>query len=335
MSLYPIFYINMIPKKLKLGDTIMIISPSKSLSIAKNQTIKNAEETLKKLWFKVVFSKKCKEVDLFNSSSIKSRIEDLHEAFINPKINWILVFSWGFNINQLLSYIDYNIIKNNPKIICWYSDTTVLLNTITTKTSLITYLWPNFYSLSFKEWIEYTLNYFKKCLMYKNSFSIKHSENYYDDSLKKKLILQKNTNFWNINNGKVTWKLIWWNLCSFNLLHGTIFMPDISETIICIEDDNIMWEYFCEEFDRNLQSLIHQKNFSKIKWIIFWRFQNSSHINLKKLNYIISTKKELDNLPIIANVDFWHTLPMITLTIWGIVKLDINNTKSSIEILKH
>ena len=53
------------------------------------------------------------------------------------------------------------------------------------------------------------------------------------------------------------------------------------------------------------------------------------------LTQIIKTKKELDNIPVIANVDFGHTDPKVTFPMGGIVSVDINSSNSKITILEH
>jgi muramoyltetrapeptide carboxypeptidase len=45
-------------------------------------------------------------------------VEDIHEAFKDKNIKAILTVIGGFNVNQILEYIDYDLIKNNPKILC-------------------------------------------------------------------------------------------------------------------------------------------------------------------------------------------------------------------------
>ena len=50
---------------------------------------------------------------------------------------------------------------------------------------------------------------------------------------------------------------------------------------------------------------------------------------------IIKTKKELDNIPIIANVDFGHTYPKITFPIGGEANLIVEETKVKLELVKH
>lgn len=51
----------------------------------------------------------------------------------------------GYNCNQLLPHIDYDLIKNNPKKLCGFSDITALLNAIYAKTGIITYYGPHFF----------------------------------------------------------------------------------------------------------------------------------------------------------------------------------------------
>jgi len=326
-----------IPLKLKQGDEIRIVAPARSLSLLSEDLIKRAKENFEKQGFKITFSKNCKEIDMFNSSSIKSRIEDLHEAFSDKNVKAIFAVIGGFNSNQLLKYLDYNLIKNNPKILCGYSDITALANAITAKTGLITYSGLHFSTWGMKKEFEYNLEYFRKCLVGEDEFEVKPSKTWsddiwYKDQENRKLI--ENEGFIIMNKGEAKGTIFGGNLCTFNLLQGTEFMPDISNSILFIEDDDFAGEDFDIEFDRNLQSLIHQPNFKKVKGIVIGRFQKGSKMNLEKLKYIIETKEELKNLPIIANVDFGHTNPLITFPIGGTVKLKVDD-KVELFILNH
>ena len=120
---------NIIPEKLKIGDEIRVIAPSRSASILSDATVSIASKGLKKLGFKVSFGKNIySEFDKnYACGSIKERVGDLHEAFLNKNIKAVLTAIGGFNSNQILDYINYDLIKNNPKIICGFSDITALL----------------------------------------------------------------------------------------------------------------------------------------------------------------------------------------------------------------
>jgi len=87
----------MIPKKLSHGDEIRVISPARSMSILSKELKDIAINRLRKLGFKLSFSKNSDETNDFNSSSIKSRIEDLHEVFLDKNVKAILTTIGGFN----------------------------------------------------------------------------------------------------------------------------------------------------------------------------------------------------------------------------------------------
>lgn len=310
-----------IPEKLKKGDKIRIIAPARSLGIINEETRCIANKCLEELGLEIDFAKNCESIDEFNSSSIEERISDLHEAFLDKSVKGILTVIGGHNSNQLLKYIDYNLIKNNPKILCGYSDITALANTIYQKTGLVTYSGPHYSTFGMKKGIEYTVEYFKKCLFIDESFQVIPSKEWSDEAWfldQENRMFYKNYGYKVINKGKATGKIIGGNLCTLNLLQGTEFMPDLTDAVLFIEDDELT---FSENFDRDLQSLIHQPNFHGVKGIILGRFQIASKINEDTLTKIIKSKRELSKIPIVSQIDFGHTTPHITFPIGGEVQL--------------
>ena len=86
-----------------------------------------------------------------------------------------------------------------------------------------------------------------------------------------------------INNGVAEGTILGANLCTFNLLQGTEYMPDLKNSVLFLEDDETSKQY---DFDRNLQSLIHLSAFSGVKGIVIGRFQKASGMTDDKLkNY--------------------------------------------------
>lgn len=132
--------------------------------------------------------------------------------------------------------------------------------------------------------------------------------------------------------GKAKGHIIGGNLNSFAVLKGTEFMPDLKDSILFLEDDEVSEPRI---FNRDLQSLIHLPNFNKVKAIVIGRFQNASKMSNALLTKIINTKKELDNIPVISNVNFGHTTPQITYPIGGTAKLSAERDSVKLEILKH
>ena len=120
----------MIPKKLKKGSQIRVVSPAMSLRIISQENRWVANNTLLQMGLNVSFSKRAEEMTNWVSSRIESRVSDLHEAFGDKKVNAVFSTIGGFNSNQLLPHLNYNLIKKNPKIFCGYSDITALCNAI-------------------------------------------------------------------------------------------------------------------------------------------------------------------------------------------------------------
>lgn len=309
-------------QKLKPGDEIRILSPSRSMSIIAKEQRKLTEQRLSEMGLTVTYSKHCEESDAFSSSSIESRIQDLHEAFLDPNVSGILTTIGGYNCNQLLSYIDYDIIASNPKRLCGYSDITALSSAIYAKTGLITYSGPHYSTFGMLHGIEYTTEYFYKMMFQEEAVSVLPSAEWSDDAW---YMDQENRTFiqndgpYVINEGKAEGVIIGGNLCTLNLLHGTEFMPSLAGAILFLEDD---LESQPPTFDRDLQSLIHQPGFNDVKGIVIGRFQPSSQMNRQLLHDIIKSKKELEHLPVVADVNFGHTSPQITIPVGGEATLE-------------
>ncbi|MNW52499.1 putative murein peptide carboxypeptidase [compost metagenome] len=325
----------MIPEKLLKGDVIRVISPARTLSIISDDTRNLATQNLtNELGLKVTFSKYANDLDDFMSTSIEKRVEDLHEAFLDKNVKAVITSIGGFNCNQLLSYIDYSIIKNNPKIFCGYSDITAISNAIFKKSDLVTYYGPHFSTFGMKKGLDYTTEYFNKCLMLTSPYRIDSSKYWSDDEWyinQEKRFFIKNSGCKIINKGIARGQLVGGNLSTFNLLQGTQYMPDLKNKVVFLEDCDLSSP---EVFDRQLQSVIHQANFSEVRALLLGRFQRKSNMKYEYIYKILKTKRELNNIPVIIDLDFGHTTPTISLPIGGVIDIKASNTVE-IEVLKH
>ena len=310
----------MIANKLKPGDEIRVVAPSRSQAIIWEHAHHHAMDFWINSGFNLTFSKNCRELDKYQSSSIASRVEDLHEAFRDPNVKMIITSIGGFNANQLLPYLDYDLIAKNPKIVCGYSDITILLNAIYAKTGLVTYYGPHYSTFGFDGEPEYTKKVFLDCLTKDEPLRITPSETagqYY--------VLQEGVCEGNVIGG---------NLCTVNLLQGTSYMPDIRDKVLFIEDDNIMGKYFSYEFERNLQSLLQIEGADTVKGIVFGRFEESCGMTLERITDIIRDKMP-KGIPVVFGVDFGHIFPIITFPIGGTVKITACKDGTEIQLLAH
>ena len=323
------------PKKIKKGAHIRIIAPVRSLKLLSDDSKKEAIAQLEKIGFKLSFGKHVDEIDEFNSSSIESRIEDLHDAFTDKTVDAILTVIGGYNSNQLLQHIDYELIAQNPKIICGFSDVTALANAITTKTGMITYIGPHFSSWGMRYGFEYSLENFAKCCMEETAFDLLSSKKWSDDPWyidQEKRDFISNDGYWVLNSGHAVGRVVGGHVRCLNVLQGTQYWPGLNDTILILEEDA---EINPPLFDRQLQSLVHQLDFSGVKGILIGRFQKETKMTKELLQKIISTKKELQGIPIIANMDFGHTTPIATMPIGGSLEIFATIDNAKIRIIEH
>jgi len=322
-----------IPQKLKQGDGIRVIAPSSSMNqpYITKEIKEEATRQLDDMGLRLSFGKHVNEIDEFGSSSVEHRIEDLHAAFSDPNVKAILAVTGGFNANGLLGQIDYGLIRKNPKILCGYSDITVLQNAIYRKTGLVTYSGPHYFTFGVKHDVAYTKDYFGKCLFEAKPFRVKPAGRLDERSDKRATYVSyQNSGPWPIRNGEARGKIIGGNLCTFNLLQGTEFMPRFKNSILFIEDDS---ESDMHSFARDLQSVFQMPDADSVRGLVLGRFQEDSAISRDTLMKMLKTVVKHD-MPIIANADFGHTYPLITFPVGGTAKI-IASESPQINILKH
>lgn len=266
---------------------------------------------------------------------MRSRIEDLHEAFADPTVDAILTVFGGFNTNQLLDHIDWELISANPKVLCGYSDITALQNAILARAGLVTYSGPHYSTFGMRDHFKQTLEWFEACLFGDQPLVLQPSRQWSNDPWfvdQDNRTLERNDGWWVIQPGRASGQLVGGNLCTFNLLQGTRYMPELSDAIVLVEDDA---ESQPHHFDRDLQSLLQQPGADRLQGVLVGRFERASGMTRDALTQIVGTKRQLRGVPVIANVDFGHTDPLVTLPIGGRADITAEGRSAQITITEH
>ena len=128
------------PKKLNKGDTIGIIALSGAIESIEN--VFNAQKYFEKKGYKIVLSKNIFDKNRYLAGTDEKKVEELHRFFSDPKINMILCARGGYGAIRLLDKIDFELIKNNPKIFAGYSDVSAIQAMIYKKTGLVSFYSP-------------------------------------------------------------------------------------------------------------------------------------------------------------------------------------------------
>lgn len=325
----------MIPRRLASGCTVRAIAPSCSRAYAMHHdNTQWINERFTAMGLRLQYGEHVDELDDFDSSPIASRLADLHAAFADPEVDGIISVIGGFNANELLPYLDWDLIAANPKVFCGYSDFTVLANAIYARTGLITYVGAHWSSFGMRDHFEPTGQWFRQAT-HEMSWSIEHGTEFTDDLWfmdQEHRIIHGTDGPWIINPGQTTGRVIGGNLGTLRLLQGGDMMPELAGSLLFLEDDGAA---DADEFARSLASLLQMPGAEKIRGLAIGRFQLESKITRSLLEQVLAKHPRLSSVPVVANLDFGHTSPMFTLPIGGWATLDTDNGSVRLDFAHH
>jgi muramoyltetrapeptide carboxypeptidase len=312
-----------------------VVAPSRSRTIIPNELGSLATRRLEELGLSISFGAHVDDCDDFNSSSIAARVEDLHHAFADPSVDGILTVIGGFNSNQLLPHLDWDLIRSNPKVLCGYSDITALANAILVRSDLVTYSGPHWSTFAMSRHFEPALSWFSECVFTSAPLELAPATHWSDDQWyadQDNRTLEPNSGWWILQEGEASGTIVGGNLCTLNLLQGTSYMPSFSDSVLFIEDDS---ETRPHTFDRDLTSLTQLEQFASVRGLVLGRFQRASGMSQRDLEGIVRNNPMLHNLPVVANVDFGHTHPLITFPIGGHVIVSAHRREPAMTVDVH
>ena len=318
-----------VPRRLHRGDQVRVIAPARSRAMVLDfDHSAIIAERFDAMGLEVTFGEHVDERDDFDSSSIASRVHDLHAAFADPDVAAVLTVIGGFSSNELLPHIDWDLIAANPKIFCGYSDITALQNAMFAATGLVTYSGPNWSSFGMRDQFTQTLEWFTQAMFADAPIEVQPSATWTDDlwfmDQDNREVLE-NEGWWCLRDGAAEGRIIGGNLCTLNLLQGTPWMPPLDGALLLVEDDSLVNPV---AFARDLTSLLQLPDARGVVGLVIGRFQRASGMTRALLDQIIQRQGVLADKPILANVDFGHTDPRLTFPIGGDATLLVHDGPS-------
>ncbi|WP_313811670.1 LD-carboxypeptidase [Glutamicibacter sp.] len=324
-----------IPARLKAGSTIRVIAPSCSRTFVMEFDNSHwINERFDRLGINVTFGAHVDENDDFDSSSITSRLADLHDAFADPTVDGIISVIGGFNSNELLPYLNWELIAANPKVFCGYSDFTALANAIHARTGLLTYVGAHWSSFGMRDHFEPTGQWFRQAT-HELEWSIEHRQEFTDDLWfmnQDERTVHTTDGPWVLNAGSARGKVFGGNLSTLGLLRGGPSMPDLAGSVLFVEEDGAV---DINEFARSLAALLQSQGADQLAGLAIGRFQVESRVTRSLLEQIVAKHPQLDQIPVVANLDFGHTSPMFTLPIGGVAELSAEGSTVHLGFAHH
>ncbi|MCF6240986.1 MAG: LD-carboxypeptidase [Bacteroidales bacterium] len=284
-----------IPKRLKKGDTIGLITPA---GVITPEKLANTKKLLSDLGYKTFHTENVLRKRGYLAGSDKEKLDDLHLMFKNDEVNAIMCIRGGYGTMRLLPFIDYDLIRRHAKILIGYSDITALIQAIYKKTGLV-----GFHGVvGTSAFTEYTLQNFLDILTITSKTKTIHSFPPKPDSVVAYLPYV-------LNSGKAQGKLIGGNLALLASLMGTPYEPDFENKIVFIEDiDEAPYR-----IDRMLTQLLLSGKLQKAAGIVLGVFnacdldrENLNPENSLSLKEVITDRLSDLDMPVMYGFSFGH-----------------------------
>lgn len=332
------------PKKLKHGDKVAIVSLSwgglgDAALIHKYHIAK--ERLQNEFGLKVITMPNSLKGTEFIYNHPELRAKDLMDAFADETVSAIFCAIGGDDSIRMIPYINYDLIKNNPKVFMGYSDSTVS-HFIMYKAGLVSFYGPSI-MCEFGEYVsmfEYTKKAVNKILFEDTTgYQITSSPEWSDDFIPweeknryiaKKLKPEKHGYEILQGSGKTRGHLLGGCLDVFLMCIGTEIWPPLEkwkDAILFIETsedkpspDLVKW---------TLRNLAAQGILKVIRGIIVGKPQGEVYYNEYKsaILDVVTYEEHLVHLPIFYNVNFGHAMPIGIIPYGTMVEIDCETRK--------
>lgn len=334
------------PQHLKPWDKVLALSLSRGGPWTFPHRYEAGKRILEEVFGLVVVEGKHTLADaerLYNNP--QARAEDLMAGLRDQSIKAIISTIWGDESVRMLPFIDLEVIRQNPKIFMWYSDSTIT-NFMFQQAGVVSFSgpsimawfgengWPFDYMVQSVQRSLFSIDPIGEILPNMEWRTCEHINrgNVELQSQKRKLNPSEGRR-WVQWNGQHTGVLSWWCIDVFPFMQGTKIRPQASEwegKVLFIEPSE---ENMSEvEFERIIRNLGSQGILQWLRGILVGRSQLDRHTGLQ-INYDTVLLKALNrelwltHIPVVSNMDFWHTDPMFVLPIWCEAMIDCDSQK--------
>ena len=244
------------PRRLAEGQTVAIVAPA-SVTYESLQ-LQLALEALKAMGLRATVGEHVMDRFGYLAGNDRDRAADINAAFVDPEVDAVFALRGGWGASRLLPFIDFDAIRDNPKIMLGYSDITSLLNAIYAKSGVVSFHGPNLMS----RWNEFTYQSMREVL-----FDAKPARYINPVDLDGELVARRNR-IQTIVPGRTDGPLIGGNLTLMSALLGTPYLPKFDNAILFLEDVGEA----IYRVDRMLTQLKLSGHLQKVSGIVFGHF---------------------------------------------------------------
>ncbi|MEK7616521.1 MAG: S66 peptidase family protein [Patescibacteria group bacterium] len=300
------------PPKLNIGDTIGIVASSLPVLPEFKDQYERGKKAIEYMGFKIKEGKTIGNIRWWMAGTPKEVADDINSMFADKSVKAIMAQTGGYSAISVLEFLDYELIKKNPKPFMGMSDMTIYHLAILTKTGMVGFHMD--YLSSF------TGRHFKEFLMSAETPGVVEPLSEWEEWKK----------------GEASGQLIGGLLERISMLSGTKYFPKVED----FEGAILFWEQVGGDITDIYQYLYQLKNmgiFDRISGMLIGKLQYLKPLRNKDISVPSIKEMVLDilkdyNFPIMANMDFGHFTINIPMPIG--IKVSFDSSKKELKFLE-
>jgi muramoyltetrapeptide carboxypeptidase len=327
------------PPRLQPGDAIGVIAPSAPGPALFPHVVQRGAAFLESLGYRVVPAPHLYGERGYVSGTPEERAGDLNAFFADHDISAIWCAIGGDHSCQMLPYLDWDLIRDNPKIFVGWSDGTVLNLAIHARAGLVTFYGPPVMVdlAEFPSPAAYTVSYLRRVLERSGPLgridpATEWTEEYTDwettEGQIRRRTWSRSPGWTWLKDGAAEGPLIGGCLESMQHLRGTPYWPSMRDAILFFETSEEMPAP--EWVDGVLQDYENMGVLGELSGLLVGRPYGYSHEHKEMLRRIILERTDGYAFPIVTDMDFGHTSPQMTLPIGCRAFIDAGNRQFSV-----
>ena len=329
------------PTRLSPGDVVGVVSPSWGGAGVFPKRYLRGVSQLEHLGYSVRAAKHALNQRGYVSDTPANRAADLHEMFADPQVGAIVSAIGGDHSCQLLSLLDYDLIRAHPKILCGFSDATVLNVALWAACGLVTFNgpalltdfaeYPNMLAYTRDNWLSVVTNPSVPGPILPAAMWTEEFLDWGTPPPALRARVQQPSPGWTwLKPGAAEGVLIGGCIESLEHLRGTRWWPNWQGAILFFETSED--KPTPERIDAILADYDNMGVMAQINGLLVGRPLGYTESEKQTLREVLLERTASYRFPIVADMDFGHTSPQMTLPVG--VRSRVDSARQVFEIIE-
>ncbi len=306
-----------LPKKLKKGDLIGLVTPGSPVT---KEQLEGAVNKIEALGFRTTYNESVLSEYGYFAGRDQERADELMEMFSRKDIDGIWCVRGGYGSIRILDLLNYELIRQNPKVFIGYSDITAIITAIYEQSRLVSFHGP----MGISDFNSFSIKSIEKVLI--------DPKTTYRYSYRREKKTKDNPEFdrYTITGGRAEGILTGGNISVLDSMIGSRFEPNFKNKLVYLEEI----EEKTYRVDKMVFHLLSGTNIKEAAGIVMGAMGDCNINDEPRLTLRMALNDLLKPLgiPVAYGLSFGHISRMITIPTG--IRAAFDADKCSLELME-